>query len=223
MKKIRYSVMCLLLLGGCIQAQSDSIAKKKSRTYEFGSNVYAMFIHGGDFYSHYKSTVENSGFNGLYFKLYNGKNAMRYSVDFFRSNGNASFFPLRKLHLSAYRASTSFQLSGGYQRMLGTRRFAPYVAADVFGEYYSDREENYGVWYLLASSIAPNYYSYRRGWAGGAYTGLGLRVACGNHITFNLESGLQFFCSREKSYDNRPYNSVGINGRPLTLTMGVLF
>ncbi|MBX3165708.1 MAG: hypothetical protein KF900_14625 [Bacteroidetes bacterium] len=231
MKPLKFFIIVSLLASNVVFGQTDSTAKKKKITErEFGMNVYAMEIRAGDFYTRYKTTFGGSVFNGLYYKAYYGKNVMRYSINYFRGKQKDNL--LSKKRTVEYPFSI-FQLSVGYQRMFTNGKFAPYVFGDVSMAYYKDVLLYSGgtyPWYDDYRFPYP-YYQKEKARTGLMYsvsTGAGARIKLGKYMMVNVETAVQFYFSREPSDSQfgsakAKRNIIGINGKPLTLGLAVLF
>src|SRR3954469_19216493 len=79
------TVALICLMAKALPAQTDSLAHgTKSRQHELGMNLYVLSVQAGDFYSQYQRRVNNYVFNGIYYKYYYGKNALRGSFNYFQ-------------------------------------------------------------------------------------------------------------------------------------------
>lgn len=219
----------MLLISGSIMAQKDTLAPdgntSRKAVYECGMNVYGLTIRAGDYYSEYKNVWDNQVFSGLYLKRHVGKNALRASLEY--SRRRALF---GKEAWSATRANTgqlvSVDLQVGYQRSFGQGTCSPYVFADAAFAHYFPVAVNYTYPYLYSySSFAPTYFYYRYYTLSGSFLsinpGLGLRWSLAKNVCLNIETCAQFFFSHERTPErSETFNSVGVNARPLRLSIG---
>lgn len=226
MEKLRNTLLVFLMFGmGSFFAQTDTtgaIAKRDKRktTYEMGMNITSLTLRAGDFYSQYYKQLDNQIFSGLYLKCFRRQNAMRFSIDYSQRNVYA-----RKQPSGDVNRIKSLELKIGYQRMLGKRKLAAYVFADL--EYNYIRRQ--GLW---NGGFYPNNFDY---FSNGSYDfsnnflcaspGFGLRWKVAKSIVLNAESGAQFFYVRENNADNalQKNTSLGINAKILKISIGFTF
>jgi hypothetical protein len=223
MKKAVQFYFLLVLMPVRLFCQADSQAVKNgvSAKHELGMNLYAFSVRPGDFYSQYRNRIDNYLFNGLYYKRYYGRSAMRYSINYFQrlinfgNSFNGTYFPSR-----------TFQAAIGYQRLLGkSLKTVPYVFADISYSSLSEvrgGESYYNYPYYLSSSLA--YYPYYDTYAvqtfqGAVSPGIGLRIHLGKNVALTMETALQFFYQVE----NHSYRSIGVSARPFQCQIGFMF
>lgn len=222
----------LLLCSLSVFSQKDSIAAKPNNTsntvrFELGTFVYGLTLRPGDFATRYKMVWDHQVFSGVYCKRYYNKNAIRSSIEYSRRSvyfGDRSYS-----RFSSNRGElASLELKIGYQRMLSNRRVAPYIFADA--EYSYFRSLYYPTYYPYYSSylIAPDYYYYQNYSLSGSFfsvsPGFGMRITLLPHIFVNAEASAQFFISKERgAYAYDTFSSIGINVKPLKLSIGYAF
>lgn len=222
MKKIMSLLLLALMPAGAF-CQADSLRMKTQALpkHELGMSLYALSVKPGDFYSQYDYRIGNYLLNGLYYKRYFGKSALRCSFNYFRQLVNyrnrlyGNFFPSRTFHAAV-----------GYQRLLGkVSKTAPYVFADAsYSICRETRQQDflYYPYYLSSSYIANPYYYDANPVSSYQYAvspGIGLRVHLGKNVLLNLEAALQFFYEVE----NHSARSIGISARPLQFQLGFMF
>lgn len=216
MKQLQTLLLAALLCcAGFATAQTDSSQAhhKRKKVYEMGIDLYALTLRPGDYYSGYKTMRDNQIFSGIYLKCFRGQYAMRFGVDYSQ----------RTFSSDQWSHATSLDLKVGYQRMLGKRRLAAYVFADL--EFSHMKREAYGApYYSIFADYYNPYYTIISN-TGCLNPGLGLRWKLGKLVVLNLESGVQLYYSSESgsafSYDKN--TSVGMNVRVAKLNLGFTF
>jgi hypothetical protein len=216
-----YFLLVLMPLGLYSQADSIRIKTQAPAKHELGTSLYALSIKPGDFYSQYNYRLDNYLFNGLYYKCYTGKSALRCSFNYFRKLAG-----YKHGSYGSYLPSRSFQAAVGYQRLLGKgSKTAPYVFADAScslqRETRSQESYYYPYYYLASSYLANPYYDtyIANSYQAAISPGIGLRVHLGKNLVLNLEAALQFFYEVE----NHSYKSIGISARPFQCQLGFMF
>lgn len=226
------SLLFLMLIMTPVLSQKDSStvpgeSKTKLLRYEIGTYVYGLTLRPGDFSTRYKMVWDNQAFSGLYYKRYFGKNVFRSSLEY--SRRTVYFGKESRVRYSSSRGElASLELKLGYQRLLNDKRFSPFLFADA--EYSYFRPLIGPIYYPLYTSslIAPDYYYYQRYSLNGSFfsvsPGFGLRWKMQPQLIMTAEASAQFFISRERSssyYDT--YHSIGVNAKPIKLSIGYLF
>ena len=212
MKQVFLFFYTIILFGGEINAQSDSIANTKKWNQELGLNIYSLAINGGDFFTYYKRTASNFAFSGLNVKFYKKQNAFRLSFDHLQQiifiNG---LFGSRNNLVS----SRGVQFSAGYQRMFSKKKTSLFAFIDI--SYKSAKElrdihssYSHVEYYYFGSSLTWVYSSVYA-----ASPGIGIRMNLKRNILLTLDSGAQFYYSRENTFLMR-----GISIKPLNVGLG---
>lgn len=230
MHVIWLSVACVLLVTP-FRAQPDSSRTKTSHKpgLEAGFNLYGLTLRPGNFYTNYKVITDQQVFSGMYLKYHMGLNALRWEVNYSQRYFRYQQGPYGAMGKNQVPAR-SFEIKMGFQRSFGTGRFSLYGFADLeynyfwtpYGPFYQP-----GYYYENIALYAP-YYEYYR--ISGSFfclsPGAGLRWKIGNHIALSFETTAQLFYAREKpdNYStNKTIESVGINAKPVRLSVGFTF
>ena len=214
MKKLLFYLLLAILPSGIFCQPEPQAAPK----HELGMNLYALTIRPGDFYSQYKNRIDNYLLNGLYYKLYFGRSALRCSFNYLRRFNNASV----RYGGNVY-SSRTFQAAMGYQYALNKgSKTVPYVFADASFSLLNElrsRDGYYALPYHMSSSIAyyPNYYTSC--YQGAVSPGIGLRLHLGKNVMLTLETALQLFYEVE----GHSYRSIGVSARPFQCQLGFMF
>jgi len=216
MKHVQTLLLAVLVCcAGFAAAQADSgqARHKRKTVYEMGINLYALTLRPGDYYSGYSTIRDNQIFSGIYLKCFHGQYALRFGVDYSQ----------RTFAAGQWNHATSFDLKAGCQRLLGKRRLAAYVFADL--EFSHMTRQAYGApYYSIYADYYNPYYTINSN-TGCLSPGLGLRWKLGKLVVLNLESGVQLYYASEFgtgfSYDKS--TSVGMNVRVAKLNLGFTF
>jgi hypothetical protein len=233
MKKSQSIISLILtLLVSSLYSQKDSLATsppdvKSKPQFEIGINLYGLFIRPGDYFSHYQKVWDSQVFSGIYVKRYTGKNAIRASVEYSRRNVYFGKQPLSHNGVGKGQLA-SLELKLGFQRLLSSKKIAPYVFTDLEYTHFF-RVSLLSPNYYLSSLSVPYYYDYNRYYTlAGAFVsispGIGMRWTLTKNLLLNIESSAQFFLSREMGVRNHePVNSIGLNVKPIKLSLGFKF
>jgi len=236
MKKLRDTpVLLLMFLSGICFAQKDTTVAlqnpaKAKIIYEMGINLYGLTVRAGDYYTQYTNVLDNQIFSGLYFKLFKGKNVLRAALDYSQRSAYYGKQPFSTNSGNSRGQLKSMEIKVGYQRMLGKRRFAPYVFSDLEYNYFWQPAPAQQDFYPMYSSYSYNYIYYRYYTLSGSFfcvtPGFGLRWNIAKCVVLNFETGAQFFYSHERSSNNfepNHFKSAGINAKPAKVSIGFTF
>lgn len=222
---IRHIAISILILSAVKVSCQEPQAPKKN-VFELGFNLYAVNNRGRggslenapNFYHHL--------FNGIYAKIFHGKNGARLMLSYYRSANYQrdaviilarDFKPF--LATGGPRVYQEAEIRLGYQRMLSTKRFAPYFFADVRLSQSTTVEP----WYCPTCTVIQEARTYvyptvKR--SAGILSGLGLRLNLCRRLFLNAESGFEpagIFIMRQSKFH---YDHFDVLSHPLTLTIG---
>lgn len=230
MESILVTVACVLLITP-FRAQTDSSRTKTSPKpgLEAGFNLYGLTLRPGSFYSNYKVITDQQVFSGVYLKYHMGLNALRWEVNYSQRYLRYQQGPYGATSRNLVPAR-SLEIKMGFQRSFGQRAFSLYGFADLEYNYFWTPNGPFyqpGYYYENIALYAPYYEHYRI--AGSFFClspGLGVRWKIGKHIALSFETTAQLFYAREKPdyySSNKTIESVGVNAKPVRLSVGFTF
>lgn len=229
-KHLYLIILVMCSLSALSQKDSSSSTPSNSNNpirFELGTFVYGLTLRPGEFTTRYNMVWDNQAFSGIYYKRYHGKNAFRTSAEFSR---RTVYFGSNNFPRNAYYRGelASLELKLGYQRMLGDKKFAPYLFADAEYSYFRPILQPVYYPYYTSSMIVPDYYYQQHYTLGGSFfsisPGFGVRWSVFQHLFINAEASAQLFISRERAnYYYESFSSIGINAKPLKLSIGYSF
>ena len=145
-----------------------------------------------------------------------------------QSNIREDLYIMGKMYYRGNRGElVSLELKFGYQRLLNTKKIAPYLFTDAECTFF--RSINYPRYdFIYSSSITYPGYNYRFYTLSGTFLslspGIGVRWCIKPHVFINAEAAAQLFYARERLLSNYEMaNTVGINAKPLKLSIGFIF
>jgi hypothetical protein len=240
MKKLILNTVLLTMLILNLKSQTETpVTPVKNKSFEIGMNMYTLGFSGtsgllNNGYYPEQPTFTNYLANGIYFKYFKNRNALRASINYFQKS---SLYDRRgfiyedyyTLYYSPYNLSNTKtgEIKIGYQRMLGKRKLAPYFFADFRYRYSHTEGYNYFGYYACATCFAPqriaDKYLIEQSYFG-VNKGLGLRLTL-SRITFNLETSFEFYFLRSQDIKNsrEKIYSTGFTINPLQFSTGFTF
>lgn len=213
---------------------SDSILKSGTKTAfcELGMQLYTLGLTPVDQYTNSNSTVfENTLFSGLYFKWFKGRDVLRASFSYIQkavlSDNPYTSLGYLSQNNGVLRAGS---LTIGYQRLLGSKKLAPYFFVDLhYGYSKQNGRFDYYMYPMYNELTVPwqdngREYLVERSQFG-LCKGLGLRWNVASRLVLNLETYLEYYYYIQQDIKNSTYKQrgLGLNFNPVQLSVGFKF
>lgn len=229
-KRNSFTVALLLSVAQLFSQKDSSLIAPLSGSkirYELGTQIYGINARAGNFQSNYSTVWDNQVFSGLYLKKYFGKNAIRTSIEYSKRRIYRSADPeLGRYYMQGQLASLDLKL--GFQHLMADKKFSPYWFTDLeYSYFFATPWPIYNVMPYSSYLVPYNPY-YRFYTMNGSQIalnpGIGIRCRLSSMVCLNIESAAQLFYFHEnRAVSINSLNSIGINAKPIKISLGVTF